>query len=204
MSKANTTTIRSYEAHIQDYIDGTPQEAGADVKAWIDATLDGLATDANIIEIGSAFGRDANYMEGLGYSVLRTDATLGFVELLKNQGYAAREFNLITDEFEAAYELVFADAVLLHFTRRELEKAVIKIYNALTPGGRLSFSLKQGQGTAWSYDKLGAPRFFCYWETQEIKDLVESAGYVNVNVGLSSAGMEYDNINKWLHIIATK
>jgi hypothetical protein len=51
MSETNGTTIQSYEAHIQEYIDGTPQEVGGDVKNWIDTTLDGLATDARIIEV---------------------------------------------------------------------------------------------------------------------------------------------------------
>lgn len=201
MSETNGTTIQSYEAHIQEYIDGTPQEVGGDVKSWIDATLDGLATDAKIIEVGSAFGRDANYIESLGYTVLRTDATDGFVKLLTEQGHQAKGFNLITDNFDTDYDLVFADAVLLHFTRDEVAEATRKIHGALTHSGRFSFSLKQGQGESWSEDKLGAPRYFCYWEQPQITELLASSGFSDVRV--SDGGSGHNNA-KWLHIIATK
>ena len=52
MSDTNKTTIQSYNEHIQDYIDGTPQEVSGSVKLWIDASLDGLSLDARILEIG--------------------------------------------------------------------------------------------------------------------------------------------------------
>ena len=79
----NGTTLTSYNMGIYQYIAGTAQETNGAVQIWIDNVLNYLATDAKIIEIGSAFGRDANYMESVkGFAVERTDASEGFVAYL--------------------------------------------------------------------------------------------------------------------------
>jgi hypothetical protein len=67
-----------------------------------------LPLDAKIIEVGTAFGRDASYIENQGYKVERTDATEGFVDWLNQNGHPARVFNLISDDFDNNYDLVFA------------------------------------------------------------------------------------------------
>lgn len=86
MKTANDKTLESYEAHAQEYVEGTTQETLADTKRWIDGFLDGLPRTIEIIEIGSAFGRDALYIERQGYRVQRTDAVRNFVELLRHGG----------------------------------------------------------------------------------------------------------------------
>ena len=201
MGEANERTLQAYEQHIKEYIDGTPQEVSGGVKEWIDRMLEDLPKDAKIIEIGSAFGRDAKYIEQQGYVVERTDATHGFVELLQEDGYDAKDFNLITDNFEGQYDVAFADAVLLHFTRQELELSVAKVNSVLVQSGQFVFSLKQGEGEVWTEDKLNAPRFFRYWTEPQIREVLERLGFAEVEVTNRELG---NNSPKWLHIIATK
>ncbi len=76
----NNITLQSYEQGVSEYISGTAAETNGSIKAWIDNFLDLLPLNAHIIEIGSAFGRDAQYIESCGFSVKRTDATIGFVK----------------------------------------------------------------------------------------------------------------------------
>jgi len=201
MSETNETTIKSYEAHIPEYIAGTPQEVSGAVKTWIDASLEGLTHDARILEFGTAFGRDAAYIEGLGYKVERTDGTAGFVRWLQVNGHEAKVLNAITDEIDGSYDLIFADAVLLHFTRPETEAVISKAAAALEVNGRFAFSLKQGDGESWSEEKLGAPRFFCYWNQADITKILQEAGFNHLNIGDDSTD---HNSAKWLHIIASK
>lgn len=201
MSETNQRTIDSYNGHIQEYIDVTPQEVPDPVKSWIDASVSGLPLDARIIEIGSAFGRDAAYIESLGYSVERTDASEGFVVWLQQHGYSARKLNAISDELTGPYDLVFADAVLLHFTSQEMTDVLSKVYSALSDNGRLSFSLKQGEGESWSEDKLGAPRFFCYWTRDQLELLLQKTGFMRIQIEDDSLGQ---NGTKWLHVVAAK
>lgn len=167
--KSNQETLQSYEAHIQEYVDGTPQQVGNFVKEWIDASLTYVPLGGRVLELGSAFGRDAEYLEQAGYDVRRTDAVNGFVELLRSQGHEAQLLNAITDDLGGPYDMVFADAVLLHFTMDEFQIVLRKVHDSLRRGGIFAFTLKQGEGAEWSTDKLGAPRFFQYWQETDLQ-----------------------------------
>lgn len=200
MSESNQKTLSAYESHIEEYINGTPQEVSGDVKNWINRTLDGLSIETRILEFGSAFGRDADYIEDLGYTVQRTDATVGFVEYLTKRGHEAEVLNIITDPLPGdSYDLIFADAVLLHLTTSELEAVVRKVRTALIDGGRFSFSLKSGIGEEWSDAKLGVPRYFRYWQQDDITEVLSKSGFSKIDVQEGSLGR---NNAAWLHIIA--
>ena len=201
MSDSNKRTISAYEDHIAEYINGTPQEVTGDVKKWIDKTLIDLNSSSKILEIGSAFGRDASYIESKGYIVQRTDATLGFVEYLQKLGFNSKKLNILEDDIEGTYDLIFADAVLLHFTHSETVFVLDKMSKALNRSGKVSFSLKQGEGEEWSDTKVNAPRYFCYWNQADITKLLLSKGFNNIQC--EDAGVGRNN-SKWLHIIATK
>lgn len=191
----NQVTLQSYATGIQEYVDGTPGEVTGNVKAWIDHTLALLPAQARIIEIGSAFGRDARYMEDQGFVVNRTDATEGFVKLLWKEGYSAQVFNILADPFDAAYDLIFANAVFLHFNPQELQSVLHKVHGALTDKGLLSFSVKHGEGKEWTTAKVGNPRYFCYWHADAMKTLLETTGFHVI---------EITEDQKFIQIIAQK
>lgn len=146
MSTTNSRTIESYNTHVQQYINGTPSRVSGVVKSWIDRSLKGIEKNARILEFGSAFGRDAQYLSNLGYTVKCTDATPAFVELLKAKGLDASLLDAITDNLPQQLDFVLANAVLLHFTRVEVQQVIKKVYTALNTDGRFAFTLKQGQG----------------------------------------------------------
>jgi len=200
MSEQNQQTLQAYEAHVQEYIDGTFQQVDGVVKEWIDAAIASLPKDARILEIGSAVGRDAAYLKSLGYSVDCTDATLNFVKLLQQKGFSARQLNAITDPFDGPYDLVLANAVLLHFTRDETKAVIKKVFDALADSGKFAFTLKQGEGEKWSDTKLGAPRYFCYWTEDQIRPIIEAAGFSKVEMSTDQS----TNGTQWVQVIAQK
>lgn len=147
------------------------------VKDWIDTVLTLLVAPHRILEIGSANGRDADYIESRGYTVERTDAVTGFVELLQLHGHQARRLNALTDDFGGPYELIFADAVFVHFTSFELMRILASVRRSLSPNGLLAFSLKEGDGSELKIIKLTAPRFFQYWKEDAMHALLAECGY---------------------------
>lgn len=177
MTGSNGETLQSYEARVAQYVAGTASEVGGAVKDWIDAVLSSLPAEAKIVELGSAFGRDAAYIASKGFAVECTDAVEGFVAELHARGFEARRFNLLSDELSQSYDLIFANAVLLHFNRGEFAFVLKKLAASLSPGGCLAFSLKRGEGEAWSQEKIGAPRYFCYWEREELGAFLRDAGF---------------------------
>ena len=196
---SNDKTLSSYEDHVQEYIAGTPQDVAGDVKEWLDKAISYVANNGKILELGSAFGRDAIYLENLGYQVQRTDATKAFVELLQKQGYNAKVLNAITDDFGVGYNMVFANAVLLHFTPEETAKVLSKVYASLNENGILAFTVKQGDGEKWTEDKLNAPRYFCYWQADDLEKAVKDAGFEIISLSEGST----KNAD-WLQVIARK
>lgn len=177
MSDSNRKTLVTYEKNIQAYIDGTPHVVMGDVKDWLDKIVEGFSKDAAILELGSGFGKDAAYLEKLGYKVYCSDAAEGFVKLLQKKRFKAKLINAITDELGGPYDLVFANVVFLHFTTQEFKTVLNKIAGSLKPNGVLSFSLKRGEGSEWSNEKVNGPRYFQYWTKDGILTLLNDCGY---------------------------
>jgi SAM-dependent methyltransferase len=196
---SNTETLRSYGGRVQEYIEGTSQIVSDVAKDWIDAALSGLKAKAKILELGSAFGRDAAYILSKGFHVECSDAVEGFVSHLRARGFNARPYNAITDDLTEKYDLILANAVMLHFDRREFAFVLKKMLRSLSDGGRLAFSLKAGEGESWSDAKIGAPRFFCYWRKDELEPFLTDAGFSSWSIEMASTDRSHA---EWMFIIA--
>lgn len=198
---ANARTRLAYEAHAGAYIARTTNEVSAEARAWLDRALQGLPRSARVLEIGSAFGRDAAYIQSKGFDVVCTDATEAFLRELSARGFAARRLDVLTDDIEGRYDLILANAVLLHFTRPQFDLVAVKLARALEAKGRLAISLKAGEGEGWSDAKLGVPRYFCYWQADEVSERLSGAEFASVEV--TEAETERAHA-RWLYIIAGK
>jgi len=201
MSEANRKTLRSYEGHAAAYVAGTASEVSGVTKDWIEAALQDLPATARLVEIGSAFGRDAAYIAARGFQIECTDAAESFVVELQKRGIPARRFDVLTERLEPGYDLLLANAVLHHFERQDLATILGQLGAALQPGGRLAFSLKRGQGEEWSDAKLGAPRFFCYWEPEQLPPLLRAAGFASWRIDTAKTGRVHAD---WLYVIAQR
>lgn len=200
MNGSNSETLRSYQERVKEYIDGTAQEVTGAAKDWIDAALLGLPPQARIVELGSAFGRDAAYMGSQGFQIECTDAVPGFVSQLQSCGFKARLFNAITDELEDQYDLILANAVMLHFNRDEFSVVLNKLFRSLKHGGRFAFSLKRGHGESWSHEKIGAPRYFCYWQGADLAAPLRHAGFTDWTIAEAQTTRAHA---QWLFVIAS-
>ena len=121
---------------------------------------------------------------------------------MNSNGKLATRHNAIEDDLQSEYDLVFADAVLLHFTREETKIVANKVFNSLSPIGRFALTLKEGEGDEWSDTKLSAARYFCYWGSKSIYEVLTETGFTTVETQVSDSTRE--NQPKWLHIVASK
>ena len=179
---ANERTISTYDRYAQRYIDRTTHELPDPLRQWLDRAVAGLPRDVRILEIGSGFGRDAGYLNGLGYRVRCTDAAPAFVAELRARGIDADPLNAITDELPGALDVLLANSVLLHFTREQFSDVAAKARRSLRPGGRFAFIVRLGDGQEWSNGKMDAPRFFCYWREPQLRDVLFAAGFVDIDI----------------------
>lgn len=193
----NEKTLQAYEINVNTYVEQTPQIVSGEIKQWIDRALGFITKDATVLELGSGFGRDANYIQSLGYTIELTDGAASFVALLQGMGYKARVLNLLTDTIGGSYSMIFANAVLLHFSPQELKEILEKLHQSLLPSGILAFTVKQGNGQDWEHEKLNAPRYFCYWQPDSLRALLSTCGFKIEELSESSDA-------KWLRVIARK
>jgi predicted TPR repeat methyltransferase len=173
----NATTLNSYNDHLQEYLDSMSPTMNEYIKEWLKRVLALIPKGSPILELGTGAGRDAEYIESLGYKVMRTDAAKGFVELMRQQGYEARVLDALTDDYGTDLAMIFANAVLLHFDPGQTTQVLKKAQTSLMPGGLFVFSVKQGTGEEWSKDKIDAPRYFYYWRPEELKKILAETGF---------------------------
>lgn len=173
----NSDTIQVYEEKFQEYISTTPQKVSGGFKKWIDKSLSCITKQSTIFEIGSAFGRDAEYIKSCGYNLQTSDVAKNFIKVLRKKGFYPKEFNLLEDKFDQTYDMIFANSVLLHFNGLDLANAVFKINNALNDGGIFAFAVKPGKGEKWSSHKVGAPRYYFLWQPDEIQKFISGFGF---------------------------
>lgn len=145
----NVQTINAYHADAVAYEANTiidPSERHA-ARTWIDYALTVLDTRPElthlpVLEIGSGTGRDADYLESHGVSVRRTDAVPAFVQSLRSKGHDANTLNVLTDDLDGLYRMIFANGVFPHLSDPQARFVIDKAFASLAPDGLLVFSVK--------------------------------------------------------------
>ncbi len=171
--EANRRTLAVYEEHADAYIGDLAPSPQPELVELFDRVA-AAAPGASVLEIGSGPGRSALELERRGLSVRRTDATVAFVERLRAQGHDADILDALTDDLGGPYDVLLADAVLLHFSRDDLAAL---LQRATLAAAWLAFTVKDGDGEAWTTRKLAAPRWFVYWREPALRELLARAGW---------------------------
>jgi predicted TPR repeat methyltransferase len=201
----NALTLEAYQRHVNDYISRTPKDYTEHHEAllrWIDKSLEALIKGAKIFEVGSATGREAKYMRSKGYDVVCSDAVEGFVRHLKEIGENALRFNLLKDELPKNYNMIFANAVLPHFSEDELKYVLKKVHGSLQKGNLFAFSVKQGSGKQWISEKISDLRFVQYWQPEDLYRLISECGFHIVYSESGTTGDEPNHI--WINLTVSK
>ncbi len=197
MDKNQRQTIRAYNECFDQFYAGTDRFMVPAVQAWVDLALSNCSRTSKIFEIGTGLGTEADYIEDKGFSVIRSDVAHSFIEHNLKKGKEIIYFDVLLDQFADRYDMIFADAVFLHFTKAQLIVALQKIHDALLPGGQLVFATKFGDGEEMVSKKVDLPRYFKYWPSTKLGDLLMKEGYtINLLKELSGPG-------DWMVVIAT-
>jgi len=197
----NDRTIQSYQEKVQEYIAAARPEINPAVRVLINTSLDLIPRSGMILEVGSGPGKEAEYILSKGFDVECSDAVPNFVEILQKKGFKTRMLNLLTQDIGGMYDMIFANAVLLHFNPEETQFVSQKICGALNKNGIFTVRVKKGNGAFWSVEKLGKPRYFYHWDPAEFRIMLEKCGFQIVS--LTESYTEHNDTN-WIGIIAQK
>ena len=188
-------TLRSYETAAQRYADQSAGPGPASC-AFLDRFADTVG-QGRVLEIGSGPGMDATYLEGRGLSISRTDATPAFVEMIRAAGHEARVLDVRTADLGGPWDAVLAQAVLLHLDRGQFADALQRIRQAVVDGGVFAFTLKEGDGDAWSEAKLDLPRYFSYWREPPLRHVLAQTHWDVISIDRVAGRLE-----PWLFVMA--
>jgi SAM-dependent methyltransferase len=188
-------TLAAYETGAEQYLKASARP-GPRLIAYLDRLAD-MVGNGRVLEIGSGPGWDADYLESRGVRVTRTDATPAFVELLRAAGHDARLLDVRSDPLGGPYQAVVANAVLVHLSGPQFEDVARRAGQAVVAGGLFGFTLKEGDGGAWSQDKLSMPRYFTYWRAPAVREVLARTGWSVVSVDHVAGRKE-----PWLYVLA--
>jgi pimeloyl-ACP methyl ester carboxylesterase len=190
-------TLNTYEQSVDAYVRDSVRTPGHE--DFLRRVLELLPRGAHMLELGTGPGQDALFFEAGGVNVTRTDGTLGFVERLRAGGLQAEVLEITSDDFGGPYDVVFANAVLVHLTDAQLDLVLAKAFGAVSPGGLLAFTVKEGDGEAWSTAKVGRPRFFHYWRERALLEHVLAAGWNPLSVKHVQGRVE-----PWINVVCAR
>jgi SAM-dependent methyltransferase len=193
----NAVTLAAYEQAAERFRESIPKEPGEELLKLFELILERAGAGASVLELGSGTGLDAIDLERRGFVVRRTDAAEAFVEMMRAEGYPADRLNALTDDFGGPYDVVFADAVFLHFDRDELGEVLRKAAQAAP---LLIFTTPEGDGDEWSNRFLDLPRHFVQWREKPLRDLLTATGWAVEHLarGESRFGRQ------WLYVLASR
>ena len=163
-------TIRYYAHSAGEYSRSVSPRPPRSVAATLRRIVKHVPPGGLILEVGSGPGRDADFVESLGVTVRRTDATRAFLNAQRARGRHVERLNVLTDPLGGPYDAILAICVLIHIERTQTDRVLGKIWKALRPGGALLAAVWEGKG-----EKAG-DYHMTYWSRAAFAASLAAAG----------------------------
>lgn len=134
-----------------------------------------------ILDLGCAAGRDSIYFSSKGFHTVGVDLSEKLLSIAKHEAptltFLHQDVRHL-DFPEASFDGIWACAIFLHLTRDEAVRAIQSCVKLLKSNGMIFIMLKVGKGEKDIAEQLssGATRHFTLFESQELEDIVTTAG----------------------------
>jgi len=173
-NKLQRETMESYQQNFDKYIEKTISMVKWNLIKVIKDDVLPHNKNAAILEIGTWTWRDADFIESLWYKVQRSDAIDWFIKYNRSHWKEIEKLNVLDfDLWDRKFELIYANAIFLHFTKEQFAKVLSQLKNHLIWEKKVFLRLKEGEGELVSNRKLDAPRYFKFRKKQELIDFMD-------------------------------
>ncbi len=204
MRKECRQTIAVYKKLGKKYVDNTYKILSTELPAFIKL----LAPGSIVLDVGCAGGRDAKEFIKAGYRVIGIDIVNEFLREAKKRvpGAVFRKMDLMQLKFRRNYfDAIWANAVLLHFDKKDLPKILLNFYRTMKPGGFLHVRLKRGRGTHAVREKLvdNRERLFTFYYKHETERMLTDAGFRIVRLEIMPDELKRKDV-EWISVWGRK
>lgn len=218
MSKENEKTLKIYDDKAGTYLKTSiahdnldPEKAkrkSEKLHKFINGNIGTLPKGAKVFEFGSGDGKNAKYIEDLGYDMTASDVAEDFINATKSTGVKTIKFNVLEDRFKEKYSGVFAWRVFVHFTKEDALQVLKKTYDALEDNGIFVFNVMNREGKAVDEEwvdfsneyHMGADRFYKYFKEEDMNEIIEQTKFKVYDFHKEGGS----NNNKWLVYVLKK
>lgn len=218
MSIENKKTVEIYKEKASTYLATSiehdrlePEKANRKrekLNNFLRSSFQTLPKNAKILEIGSANGENAKYIESLGYNVTASDIAEDFINASKNNDLTTINFNILEDNFKEKYSGILAWRVFVHFTEEDIFETLKKSYDNLENNGIFIFNVinreTRNVDNEWvdfpNEYHMGAERYYHYFNQKDLDDIISQTKF-QIQDFHKEGG---DNNNKWLVYVLKK
>ena len=139
-----------------------------------------LCKKGEILDAGCGVGIYTKFFLSRGLKTTGIDLSSGMLEEAKKRVPKGKFIKMSITKLEFGhnvFEGVWCAAVLLHLKPSSTRKALAEINNVIKPDGLLFVSVKKGSGAIIKTYPDGTKRFFQFYGTSEISELIRKSGF---------------------------
>ena len=194
----NKATVAGYDACAESYAAETDHAPTADHVEALELFVAAIGIGGAVLEVASGPGWDADWIEGKGVRVRRTDASEGFIAFQRGRGRDVERLDLIADALGGPWDGIVALYVIQHIGRELVDGVIGRMAAALRPGGTLLLSFQEGEGERISVESDGTYQVV-RWREAEMSALLARHG---LEVQLRSVFEGKEGV--WITVIARR
>ncbi len=195
VSIQNDKTIKAYQTAAKEYLNNSKMIASKNksnsskskrkFQNFIKKTFKEIPVGRKVLEVGSADGENAKYIQKIGYNVTASDIADGFLNAIRDNGLTPIRFNLLKDDLKDKYNAIFCWRVFVHFTKKDSINALNRCYDALENNGLLIMNVInrdcKNVDNEWidfpdDYH-LGVDRYFNYYSKEQFDELINNTRF---------------------------
>ena len=200
-----TDTLKFYETDSKNL---SLRYENADVREIQELLLTTFGEKTKLLEIGCGSGRDASFMTKKGFEVIVIDGSKNMIDEAKkiHPELSNKIFlkTLPNDlEFDIKFDGIYSIAALMHLSKDDLMKSILKIYDLLNSTGKffMSVSLFRDDINENGFDKNG--RFFLILSFEEWISIFQNTDFKILKTKINKDGLNRTGI-EWLTMVVQK
>lgn len=171
----NRRTVAAYDDYAEKYAEVTQDRLPIGDEA-LARFADALGRGAQVLEVASGPGWDADELEARGLNVRRTDLSEGFIAVQRQRGKIVEPLDLVSDDLGGPWNGLMALYVLQHIEREGMEGVIRRVVAALRPGGLFLTSFQEGEGEWRQTGSEGGTYTMIRWRPADMLDLMVGCG----------------------------
>lgn len=187
-------TIATYDAVASDYLERWRDRSPIDLhfKRFVAMLVAYQLQHVPVLDVGCGPGFDTYLLRQSGLKVIGLDLSEAMLQIARLEypgQYLLADMRRLP--LRPGLGGLWVSASMLHLPHRDVPATLHEFARVLLPGGLLYLSLKLGTGEEWSTAVHDRPRFFSYWQSEQLDSLLAEAGFEQVD-GWSGSGVQDD------------